>query len=296
MRKQKFIILIVILFLLSAATVNAEEAKENTYLGYDDETEVLEILEELIEEELIEERPIEIKRFEETGIIIREGIVGADVLRVKRFFKEKGYININENYYFDNRLGEIVLNYQLSHGLIADGTIGKDTYKKINEHMEFYKMNIPELSIIFTTEVPEEFWIIINKDSNNLYYLKGKEIISRYNIATGKSPSHTPEGKFNIVTKYVNPGWGGAGRYRPIKGGAANNPLGKRWMGLSIGGGSTYGIHGNSDISSIGKYVSLGCIRMFNQDVEYIYELIHRGTPVWIGDENRLKEYGIVFK
>lgn len=290
MWKLKFIVLVIILIL--SGTVNAEEVKEDSYLGYNDETEILEILDEPIEDEIF----IKNKLFDETGIIIRKGIAGAEVLRVKKFFKEKGYTNIDEDYYFDSRLGDIILNYQLSHGLTVDGTIGKDTYKKINEHMEFYKMNIPEVSISFTEEVPEGFWIIINKSSNNLYYLKGKDIINRYNIATGKSPLHTPEGKFSIVTKYVNPGWGGAGRYRPIKGGAVNNPLGKRWMGLSIGSGSTYGIHGNSEISSIGKYISLGCIRMFNEDVEYIYELIHKGTPVWIGDENKFKEYGIVFQ
>lgn len=290
MWKLKFIVLVIILIL--SGTVNAEEVKEDSYLGYNDETEILEILDEPIEDEIF----IKNKLFDETGIIIRKGIAGAEVLRVKKFFKEKGYTNIVEDYYFDSRLGDIILNYQLSHGLTVDGTIGKDTYKKINEHMEFYKMNIPEVSISFTEEVPEGFWIIINKSSNNLYYLKGKDIINRYNIATGKSPLHTPEGKFSIVTKYVNPGWGGAGRYRPIKGGVVNNPLGKRWMGLSIGSGSTYGIHGNSEISSIGKYISLGCIRMFNEDVEYIYELIHKGTPVWIGDENKFKEYGIVFQ
>lgn len=290
MWKNKFIILAIIILL--SGTVNAEEVKEDSYLGYNDETEIMETLEEPIEDEIA----IKNKLFDETGIIIRKGIAGAEVLRVKKFFKEKGYTNIVEDYYFDSRLGDIILNYQLSHGLTADGTIGKDTYKKINEHMEFYKINIPEISILFTEEVPEGFWIIINKTSNNLYYLKGKDILNRYNIATGKSPLHTPEGKFSIVTKYINPGWGGAGRYKPIKGGAVNNPLGKRWMGLSIGGGSTYGIHGNSEIASIGKYVSLGCIRMFNEDVEYIYELIHKGTPVWIGDENRFEEYGIVFK
>ena len=299
MWKPKFIILVILLIL--SGPVSLAETKENGYLDYKDEAEILELLVEPIVEEAITEEPIveefiEIKKFDETGIVIREGIVGTEVLRVKRFFKEKGYINVNENYYFDNRLYEIILNYQLSHGLSADGTIGKNTYEKINEHMKFYKMDIPEISITFTAEAPEGLWIIINKASNTLYLLKGREIINRYNIATGKSPLHTPEGKFTIVTKYVNPGWGGAGRYRPIKGGAVNNPLGKRWMGLSVGGGSIYGIHGNSDFSSIGKYVSLGCIRMFNQDAEYIFDLVNKGTPVWIGNELRLKEYGILFK
>ena len=67
-------------------------------------------------------------------------------------------------------------------------------------------------------------------------------------------------------------------------------------MGLSIKGGGSYGIHGNSDKESIGKYVSLGCVRMYNQDVEILYQLIDKGTAVWIGNEIKLKEYGILFK
>ena len=93
-----------------------------------------------------------------------------------------------------------------------------------------------------------------------------------------------------------NPAWGGAGRHRPVRGGAPNNPLGKRWMGLNIKGGSMYGIHGNSDKNSIGRYISLGCIRMFNEDVENLYELIEIGIPVWVGSEEKLKDFGILFK
>ena len=66
-------------------------------------------------------------------------------------------------------------------------------------------------------------------------------------------------------------------------------------MGLSIKGGGTYGIHGNSNIDSIGTYASLGCIRMFNKDVEYLYDLIPMGTPVWIGNETILNDLGVLF-
>ncbi len=294
MKVYKNIILVVGLIL--ATTIRAEGSEPYSYLEFNDETEIIEIMEESIIGDIIDEIPIEMNKFNPTGIILKEGIAGEGILRVKRFFKEMGYINIIEDYYFDSRLKEVVLNYQLSNGIVADGKIGKSTYEKINEHMESNNINIPDMSIWIAEQVPEGSWIIINKSSNILYYLNGKELINRFNISTGKSSLHTPEGKFSIVTKFINPSWGGAGRYKPIKGGAANNPLGKRWMGLSIGGGSTYGIHGNSDISSIGHYASLGCIRMFNQDAEYLYEFINKGIPVWIGDENRFKEYGITFK
>ncbi|MDO6851927.1 L,D-transpeptidase [Priestia megaterium] len=54
-----------------------------------------------------------------------------------------------------------------------------------------------------------------------------------------------------------------------IPGGDPRNPLGKRWLGLNANGtyGDTYGIHGNNNESSIGKYVSQGCMRMHNSSV-----------------------------
>lgn len=162
--------------------------------------------------------------------------------------------------------------------------------------MELKGINIPEIQLIFTKEIPENQWIVINKSNNTLYHLTGENLISKYPVATGKLPQYTPEGKFTIVSKLINPAWGGAGRHTPVKGGAPNNPLGKRWMGLSIKGGGVYGIHGNSAKDSIGRYISLGCVRMFNEDVEYLFDLIENGTPVWIGGEEVLEEYGVVFE
>ncbi len=216
-----------------------------------------------------------------------------DVFKVNRFLNEKGYMDSGGSYYYDNKTKAAVIKYQQENKLVADGVVGKNTYQKINEDMEINKIYIPEIKLTFKEEVPSGYWIIINKSNNTLYYLKGKEIISKYPVASGKDIGYTPEGKFTIATKYKNPSWGGAGIHKPVKGGAPNNPLGKRWMGLSIKGGGSYGIHGNSNEDSIGKYVSLGCIRMHNKDVEILYDLIQIGTPAWIASEENLNQYGI---
>ena len=264
---------------------------------------------EIVQEEVIEENTlnkmdelqdeietkVDLIKFNLDGLKLKEGVASEEVFRINKFLKEKGYIDIAENYYYDNKIKEIITKYQKENDLIADGIIGKNTYQKINEDIEKNNIIIPEMQMLFTEEVPEGDWIIINKSNNTLYHLKSKEIINKYPVATGKDVKYTPEGKFTIITKYINPAWGGAGRYKPIKGGAPNNPLGKRWMGLNINGGGSYGIHGNSDEGSIGRYASLGCIRMFNKDVEILYDLINKGTAVWIGNETKLKEYGILF-
>lgn len=56
----------------------------------------------------------------------------------------------------------------------------------------------------------------------------------------------------------------------------AKNPLGSRWIGFNARGtdGSKYGIHGTNQPSSIGKYISQGCIRMKKNDVEYLFDRI----------------------
>ncbi|MEH7347923.1 Ig-like domain-containing protein [Gottfriedia acidiceleris] len=118
--------------------------------------------------------------------------------------------------------------------------------------------------------------IIINTNTNKLsYYNKGK-LVKTFSVATGKASSPTPTGKFKIVNKIKNRPW-----YKEnIPGGAPNNPLGKRWMGLSVG--SAYGIHGNANESSIGKSVSHGCIRMHNSEIEWLFDQINVGTTVII--------------
>jgi hypothetical protein len=61
-----------------------------------------------------------------------------------------------------------------------------------------------------------------------------------------------------------------------------DNPLGTRWMGLSLKG---YGIHGTNVQSSVGKAVSHGCFRMRKQDVEELYSLVEVGDTVLVRRE-----------
>lgn len=245
--------------------------------------------EEEINEEVAEGKNDE--EMDENGVIIefdiaplqlREGIASDEVFRIREYLKQKGYTDIGEGDYFDYKLHLGVKSFQTDNKLDPDGIIGPKTFKVINDDMILNSISIGYNEIVLPDEVPKENWILINKGSNTLYLYKNRELIDRYPIATGKTPAHTPEGEFYILKKLINPYWGGAGKYKPIKGGAPNNPLGRRWLGLNIGAGGTYGIHGNSDIHSIGKYVSLGCIRMFNDDIESIYDIIEYNTPVLI--------------
>lgn len=122
--------------------------------------------------------------------------------------------------------------------------------------------------------------IVVNSKKNTLrYYVNGK--LSRsYSCATGAASTPTPQGKFSVYNKIKNRPY-----YKEnIPGGAPNNPLGKRWIGLQVNGtnGTTYAIHGTNNESSIGKSVSHGCIRMHNSDVESFYNVVSIGTTVII--------------
>jgi lipoprotein-anchoring transpeptidase ErfK/SrfK len=122
--------------------------------------------------------------------------------------------------------------------------------------------------------------IIINKKTNQLAYFHNGKLEKTYSVAMGKTWSDTPVGFFKIVNKIKNrPYYTGH-----IAGGASNNHLGSRWLGLNANGttGDTYAIHGNNSEDSIGKYVSHGCVRMHNADVEELFNKVAVGTSVTI--------------
>jgi len=144
--------------------------------------------------------------------------------------------------------------------------------KEQNNSLEELKITMPEGY--------EGVYIIIDKSYNVLKVYLNESVIKTFPIATGKNKTLTPEGKFEIVTKVKNP-W-----YLPkkIAGGDKKNPLGTRWLGLSVPetNGYKYGIHGTNNPYSIGHHVSQGCIRMQNKDVEWLFRHIPIKTPVLI--------------
>ena len=96
----------------------------------------------------------------------------------------------------------------------------------------------------------------------------------------------TPTGLFRVrrESKLVNPQW-----INPRTGehfGADNplNPIGERWIGLEgIGEAARftgYGIHGTIEPDSIGSQASMGCVRLHNDDVELVFELLAEGVSV----------------
>lgn len=127
--------------------------------------------------------------------------------------------------------------------------------------------------------------LTVEKSTRTLRLFKSLRISKRYRVAIGMPAYPTPEGLFRIQSKQVNPvwsvpnsPWAGELQGTTVPGGSAANPLKARWMGIVDG----VGFHGTSDVASIGKAASHGCLRMRVPDVIDLYRRVKIGTPVLI--------------
>ena len=118
--------------------------------------------------------------------------------------------------------------------------------------------------------------IVVSLEDHKLALLEDGSVTKIYTVAVGKPSTPSPEGSFSIERRAKNPTYMHDGKTIPP---GPGNPVGTRWMGLSVKG---YGIHGTNDRKSIGKAASHGCIRMAKADLEEFYELVAVGDTVEI--------------
>jgi lipoprotein-anchoring transpeptidase ErfK/SrfK len=127
--------------------------------------------------------------------------------------------------------------------------------------------------------------LTVDRGSRRLRLFKRLRRVRTYGIAVGMAGYDTPTGLFRIQSKQVNPAWhvpnsawAGSLAGQTIPGGAPNNPLKARWLGVN----GSVGIHGTAEEWSIGSRASHGCIRMRVRDVVRLYPRVPLGTPVLI--------------
>ena len=72
--------------------------------------------------------------------------------------------------------------------------------------------------------------------------------------------------------------------------GILRNPLGTRWIGFDAinTDGRIYGVHGTNQPNSVGKYISNGCVRLSNSDVERLYQQVPLGTKILIVSHQKM--------
>ena len=132
----------------------------------------------------------------------------------------------------------------------------------------------PFNALVNKTDFTIEVWMGEPGGKQSMY-------ITSFPVGLGKDDS-TPTGTWAVSNKlkdptYYSPRGGGI-----IAAGDPKNPLGEYWIGLTgtdghAVGKSSYGIHGTIDPSSIGKQESMGCIRLRNEDVAQVYEMLVAG-------------------
>jgi hypothetical protein len=123
--------------------------------------------------------------------------------------------------------------------------------------------------------------IVVSLEDHKLALVEDGQVKKVYPVAVGKSSTPSPAGTFTIARRVMNPTYSHNGKVVPP---GPGNPVGTRWMGLSIRG---YGIHGTNEPRSIGKAASHGCIRMAKADLEELYPLVEVGDTVeLVGQRN----------
>src|SRR5712692_2831817 len=138
-----------------------------------------------------------------------------------------------------------------------------------------------------TREAPRT--VIIDTGNTALYYVLGQGRAIRYGVGVGRE-GFTWSGVQTISRKAEWPDWHPPTEmiarqpYLPrFMAGGPGNPLGARAMYL---GSSEYRIHGTNDPSTIGKFVSSGCIRLTNEDVTDLFSRVNVGTKVVVLPKN----------
>ncbi len=133
-----------------------------------------------------------------------------------------------------------------------------------------------QAEMTMTTQPVVTRMIVVSLQDRRLALVENGEVKAVYPVAVGKASTPSPTGTFTIVNHVVNPTYYHHGVVIPP---GAENPVGNRWMGLSVRG---YGIHGTNVQHSIGKAVSHGCIRVGRHDLEQLFAQVRPGDTVEI--------------
>jgi len=126
--------------------------------------------------------------------------------------------------------------------------------------------------------VDSEWLLIVSRSQQRITAYRQGQKVKTYPVSTGKAETLTPLGWWKIVEKFPlsPPGvygtrWLGWERWNPREGRY-------EWYRES----PPFGIHGTNEPEKIGTAVSAGCVRLRNQDVEELYEMIPVGTYVLV--------------
>lgn len=190
---------------------------------------------------------------------------------LQKYWAKLSLFNGKPNGLFDQNMETTVLNFQKAHHLKISGKIDRETWQMIG--------SVTETSSYIGRPPSGRIEILVDIDALTLTILADRVPFQSFPVAIGKLDTPSPVGSWKVINK----GFWVTGK--------------TKWLGLSVPYG-VYGIHGTNQPWSIGRRASKGCIRMYNHHLEYVYQWVKPGTPVYIaGDpfrDRRIMKRGVI--
>lgn len=139
--------------------------------------------------------------------------------------------------------------------------------------------------------------LVLSRSERQLLLLEDGQVLRRFPVAVGMPGWETPSGRFQVLEKIEDPVWEHpeSGALTPA---GASNPLGSRWIGfhrdcegrsgwdgertLDVKGCVVTGFHGTPHRWTVGRAVSHGCVRLYDEDVQALFDLVEVGMDVTV--------------
>lgn len=149
-----------------------------------------------------------------------------------------------------------------------------------------------------TLRAQEGLHLVLDRQTRQLMVFNGGHLKHRFPAAVGTEGWETPAGTHQVLEKVSQPVWQHPGNGNHVGPGPAN-PLGSRWIGfyrdctpkqnawdgeryLTINGCTVAGFHGTPHRWTVGRAVSHGCVRLFEENVQKVFDLVEVGTLVTV--------------
>ena len=128
------------------------------------------------------------------------------------------------------------------------------------------------------------FHVVVDRGQFQISIYLGDSLVRTYPVTIGQPGRETPTGLWlvKVGKKQINPAWSDPDTGKYYYPDDQENPLGERWIGLDglegdAKGRTGFGIHGTIMPNEIGTAASRGCIRLLNEDVEELYDMLTEG-------------------
>ena len=140
--------------------------------------------------------------------------------------------------------------------------------------------------------------LVLDRKHHQLLVLRDGQMTRRYPAAVGTTGWETPAGRFRVFEKVKEPVWTHPVSGELVEAESEKNPLGSRWIGfyrdcngrsgwdgeqyLDINGCTVAGFHGTPYRWTVGRAVTHGCVRLYEENVQEVFNLVSVGTQVTV--------------